>query len=204
MEIAAVKIAEDGTGEVIIGDESGSVKLFVGKSGSSFSLPSHSSSIARIDAGKIGGGQIVIADNAPAQVMTLAKVDAPIWYTPLLIGLLISFVIAITAWFVATMPAKPTLRVAAEDQSVESLKAKQLMLHESLADVERMRQSGEVPGDAYLARLRELRGELADTEAALMKAGVSIKPETFKCPNCGGTLPLGIDKCDYCGQVVIQ
>jgi len=24
-----------------------------------------------------------------------------------------------------------------------------------------------------------------------------------KCPNCAGTLPLGVDKCDYCGQIVV-
>jgi predicted RNA-binding Zn-ribbon protein involved in translation (DUF1610 family) len=37
----------------------------------------------------------------------------------------------------------------------------------------------------------------------MQKAGVPVRVETFKCPNCGGTLPLGIDRCDYCGQVVI-
>jgi hypothetical protein len=77
------------------------------------------------------------------------------------------------------------------------------MLHESLADVERLRGTGEMPAPAYLARLRELRGELADTQAALQKAGQPIQLETFKCPNCGGALPIGPDKCDYCGQTVI-
>jgi len=28
--------------------------------------------------------------------------------------------------------------------------------------------------------------------------------ETFKCPNCGGTLELGMDKCEYCGQVILS
>jgi hypothetical protein len=77
------------------------------------------------------------------------------------------------------------------------------MLHESIADVERMKQSGEMPPEAYAARLKELRADLADNDAALKKAGVKVQVETFKCPNCGGTLPLGVDKCDYCGQVVI-
>ena len=45
-----------------------------------------------------------------------------------------------------------------------------------------------MPATAYLARLRELRGELADTQAALLKAGQPIQLETFKCPNCGGDL----------------
>ncbi len=58
--------------------------------------------------------------------------------------------------------------------------------------------------DAYLARLKELRAQLADNEAALQKAGAPVKIETFKCPNCGGTLPLGVDTCEYGGQVVIS
>ena len=101
------------------------------------------------------------------------------------------------------MPEKPAEKIAIEDQSSEGLLAQRRMLHENIADVERMKQSGEMPPEAYLARLKELRAELADNEAALKKAGVKIQAETMKCPNCGGTLPLGIDKCDYCGEIVI-
>jgi hypothetical protein len=25
----------------------------------------------------------------------------------------------------------------------------------------------------------------------------------MKCPNCGGSIELGSDKCEYCGQTVI-
>jgi len=35
---------------------------------------------------------------------------------------------------------------------------------------------------------------------------MSKEPETIHglaCPNCGGSLPIGIDRCDYCGQTVI-
>ena len=71
-------------------------------------------------------------------------------------------------------------------------------------DVERLRKSGKVTGDAYLARLKRLRGDLADNEAAFKAAGFPIKVETFQCPNCGGTLELGMDKCEYCGQVLLS
>ena len=77
------------------------------------------------------------------------------------------------------------------------------MIHESMADVERLRKAGEMPEQAYLLRLKELRGELATTEVALQKAGAPVRVETFRCPNCGGALPLGTDRCDYCGQVVL-
>ena len=58
-------------------------------------------------------------------------------------------------------------------------------------------------GDAYLARLKRLRGDLAENEAAFKKAGHAVKVETFQCPHCGGTLQLGMDKCEYCGQVLL-
>ena len=203
-EIASIDVGGSGTEAVIIGDESGVVTLFVGKSGQKFQLLSRPSSIMRIDAGRVNAAnQVVVADGTTVQVLAIAKTPAPIFYSPLAVGFVISLVIAVLAGLIALIPAKPALRVAVEDTSAESLQAKRRMLHESLADVERMRQAGEVPGDAYLARLKELRGDLAETEAAIAKAGVKIKPETFKCPNCGGTLQLGVDKCDYCGNVVI-
>jgi hypothetical protein len=203
-EISSIDIGTTGTEVAIIGDDGGTVTLFVGKTGQQFELGSHNSGITRIDAGRVtSANQLVVADAYAVQLMTVDKAAAPIFYTPLFVGALISLIIAIAAGIIALIPAKPVLRVSAEDTSIESLEAKRLMLHESLADVERMRQAGEVPGDAYLARLKDLRGDLAETEAALAKAGAKIKPETFKCPNCGGTLQLGVDKCDYCGRVVI-
>ena len=27
--------------------------------------------------------------------------------------------------------------------------------------------------------------------------------DRFTCPNCGGTLELGMDKCEYCGHVIL-
>ena len=78
------------------------------------------------------------------------------------------------------------------------------MLKESIADVERLRKSGEVTGDAYLARLTRLRGELAENETAFKPAGFPSKVETIQGPNCGGTLELGMDKCEYCGQVLLS
>ncbi|HSL43951.1 MAG TPA: hypothetical protein VK897_11010 [Anaerolineales bacterium] len=34
--------------------------------------------------------------------------------------------------------------------------------------------------------------------------GYAIKVETIQCPNYGGTLELGMDKCEYCGQVLLS
>lgn len=202
-EIVAIDVDDDGIDEVAVGDEGGGVTLFTGQ-GARQGLESRPTAIARLDAGRLtGSDQLVVADLTGVHLLDLSKQTAPIFYTPLLAGLAISLVIVFAAWFIATIPPKPVLRVAAEDQSVEGLQSRNRMLHESLADVERLRGTGEMPAPAYLARLRELRGELADTQAALLKAGQHIQLETFKCPNCGGALPLGLDKCDYCGQTVI-
>lgn len=203
-EIAGVDVDDDGAEEAVVGDETGGLTLFAGASGARHGLPGRPSEIARIDAGRLtGSDQIVVADQNSVQLLSLQREEAPFFYTPLVAGLVISVVIAVVAWFVASIPPKPALRVAVEDQSVEGLLARRQMLHESLADVDRLKQSGEMPPEAYLARLKELRRQLAEADVALQKAGAQVKPETFKCPNCGGPLPLGLDKCDYCGQVVI-
>jgi len=66
-----------------------------------------------------------------------------------------------------------------------------------------VKKADEIVPEAYLARLKELRGQLAETEEDMLKARVDVKPEMFQCPHCGGTLSLVRDKSDYCGQVVI-
>jgi hypothetical protein len=203
-EIAALDIDQDGADETIIGDESGSVVIFAGKSGDRFDLSGRPSAIMRIDVEKLGEGRrAVIADASGVKVLAIEKENAPFFYSPLIVGVILSAAILAAAWFVASIPEKPAEKIAIEDQSAEGLLAQRRMLHENIADVERMKQSGEMPPETYAARLKELRAELADNEAALKKAGVKIEAETMKCPNCGGTLPLGIDKCDYCGQIVI-
>jgi outer membrane protein assembly factor BamB len=203
-EIAALDIDKDGAEETIIGDESGSVVLFAGKTGERFDLSGRPSAIMRIDAEKLGDGRrVVIADADDVKVFSIEKESAPFFYSPLIVGVILSAAVLVAAWFIAAIPDKPAEKIAVEDQSAEGLLAQRRMLHEDIADVERMKQAGEMPPETYVARLKELRAELADNEAALKKAGVQIEAETMKCPNCGGTLPLGIDKCDYCGQIVI-
>jgi outer membrane protein assembly factor BamB len=202
-EIAGLDIDDDGAEEVVVGTDDGQVGVFTGR-GSRSTLASFDSAIGRIDAGRLSDSdQIAVADGEKVYLMRLTQQSAPFWYSPLAAGLVVSAIIACAAWFIVGIPPKPVLRVAAEDQSVEGLLARNRMLHEGLADVERLRGTGEMPAPAYLARLRELRRDLADTQAALQKAGQPIQLETFKCPNCGGALPLGLDKCDYCGQTVI-
>lgn len=203
-EITGVDVDDDGAQEVIIGDDAGAVTIFSGKSGDSHPLFTLSSGVARIDDAKLTeSDQIVIADNSSIHLYSLKKQTAPIWYNPMIAGVLLSLIIAVVAWFVATAPPRPVEKLEIVDQSVEGLQARRRMLHASIADVERLKQSGEMAPESYMSRIKELRGDLADTEAALSKSGTQIKVETSKCPNCGGVIPLGTDRCEYCGQVVI-
>lgn len=204
-EISGLDINEDGKQEAVIGDDDGNVAIFT-DTGSRNNLPKHSSGITRIDIGRLGDDRyVVIADNNQVQVFKVDFSSIPGFrFTPLLIGLLLSAVMLIIAAIIASIPPKPEMKVSFQDKSRESLDAQRRMLKEHIADVERLRKAGEMSGDAYLARLKRLRHDLAENEAAFRAAGHQIKAETFNCPNCGGTLELGMDKCEYCGQVILS
>lgn len=204
-EISGIDINGDGKEEAVIGAESGEVAVFSGD-GSRNNLTTHSTPITRIDVGKLGTERyVIIADGNEVQVNKASFDSIPgFQYAPLIVGVIVSAVILVIAAILTSIPQRPELKVSFQDKSKESLEAERRMLKESIADVERLRKSGEVTGDAYLARLKRLRGDLADNEAAFKAAGFPIKVETIQCPNCGGTLELGMDKCEYCGQVLLS
>jgi hypothetical protein len=204
-EIAGIDVDDDGKEEAVIGDDNGKVAIFT-ESGSRNNLPDRSSGIARVDVGKLGTERyVVVADLSEVQVNKVNFNSIPgFQYTPLIVGVIISAVILVIAAILASIPKKPEMKVSFQDTSRESLDAQRRMLKESIADVERLRKAGEVTGDAYLARLKRLRADLADNESAFKKQGYNIKVETIQCPNCGGTLELGMDKCEYCGQVLLS
>jgi len=204
-EISGIDINGDGKQEAVIGADSGEVAVFT-ETGARNNLASHNSGITRIDVGKLGSQRyVVVADGNEIQTDSVNFSSIPgFQYTPLIVGLILSAIILVIAAIIASIPRKPEMKVSFQNTSRESLEAQRRMLKESIADVERLRQSGEVTGDAYLARLKRLRSDLADNEAAFKAQGYPIKVETIQCPNCGGTLELGMDKCEYCGQVLLS
>lgn len=204
-EIAGLDINEDGKQEAVIGDDSGKVAVFT-DNGTRNNLPDHSTGITRIDIGKLGSERyVVIADYNEVQTNKVNFSSIPgFQFTPLIVGIIVSAVILAIAGILASIPPKPEMKLSLQDKSRESLEAERRMLKESIADVERLRKAGEMSNEAYLARLKRLRGDLAENEAAFKTANFPIKTETFACPNCGGTLELGMDKCEYCGQVILS
>jgi hypothetical protein len=204
-EISGIDIDGDGKQEAVIGAESGEVAIFT-ENGSRNNLPEHTTPITRIDVGRLGTERyVIIADGNEIQVEKINSTSIPgFQYTPLIVGTIVSAIILVIAGILASIPKKPEMKVSFQNTSRESLEAQRRMLKESIADVERLRQSGEVTGDAYLARLKRLRADLAENETAFKTQGYPIKVETIPCPNCGGTLELGMDKCEYCGQVLLS
>lgn len=204
-EISGIDVDGDGRQEAVIGAESGEVAIFTGN-GARNNLPSHDTPITRIDVGRLGNERyVVIADGSEVQVEKINISSIPGFrYAPLIVGVIVSAIILVIAGILSSIPRKPELKVSFQDKSRESLEAQRRMLKESIADVERLRQSGEVTGDAYLARLKRLRADLAENEAAFKAQGYPIRVETVQCPNCGGTLELGMDRCEYCGQVLLS
>lgn len=204
-EISGIDVDGDGKQEAVIGAESGEVAIFTG-SGSRNNLSTHSTGITRIDVGQLGAERyVIIADGNEVQVNRINFSSIPgFQYTPLIVGVIVSAIILVIAGILTSIPKKPEMKVSFQNTSRESLTAQRRMLKESIADVERLRKSGEVTGDAYLARLKRLRADLADNETAFKTQGYPIKVETIQCPNCGGTLELGMDKCEYCGQVLLS
>ena len=204
-EISGIDINGDGKEEAVIGADSGEVAIFT-ENGSRNNLSTHNSGITRIDVGKLGTERyVVIADGSEVQVEKINFNSIPgFQYTPLVVGVIVSAIMLVIAGILASIPPKPEMKVSFQNTSRESLEAQRRMLKESIADVERLRQSGEVTGDAYLARLKRLRADLAENEAAFKAQGYPIRVETIQCPNCGGTLELGMDKCEYCGQVLLS
>ncbi|MBK9779324.1 MAG: PQQ-like beta-propeller repeat protein [Anaerolineales bacterium] len=204
-EISGLDINEDGKQEAVIGDDAGNVAVFT-ENGTRNNLPNHSTGITRIDIGKLGNERyVVIADH---DVVTTNKVNFSsipgFQFMPLVVGLIVSAVILVIAGILASIPPKPEMKLSLQDKSRESLEAERRMFKEHIADVERLRKAGEMSNEAYLSRLKRLRGDLAENEAAFKTANFPIKTETFACPNCGGTLELGMDKCEYCGQVILS
>lgn len=202
-EVLGLPGAESGRQHVVIGDDTGAVTVF-DAGGTRLVRLNREGSVGRLDQGQLAGRQqLLVADSRQVSAYELTTVAAPFWYSPVLGGLLACLVIAGGAYFVAGLKPAPDLQVSAAEMSVEALRARRRMLHETIADLKKLQGQGEVPAPAYLARLRQLRQQLADVNGSLIKLGEPIKVESVACPHCGGPLDLGADRCDYCGQVVI-
>ncbi|MEZ4641364.1 MAG: PQQ-binding-like beta-propeller repeat protein [Chloroflexota bacterium] len=203
-EVLGITNSDLGEPLVLFATDTGQVTVYAADGEKLFDF-NGSGSIERLDEAKFSGQSgILVADSSSVTFYSLTKQTAPFWYTPIVAGVVACLVIAAVAYFLpAQLQPAPTLQVSAQAMSVEAQKARRRMLHESIQDLQALHARGELAEQAYLARLRTLRDQLADTNAKLGELGAAVAPETFVCPHCGGSLELGTDRCEYCGQVVI-
>jgi hypothetical protein len=203
-DIVTIDLDDDGIDEALIGDEGGGLTVFSGVNGTRYPVASLGGGVAALDEGRLSeADQIVVAAGASVSVMRLTRHDAPFFYTPLLAGLLLSLGIVGAGLLVGGLPERTPERIVVTDSSPAGLLARRRMLSENIADVEELQAQGEIDGRTALAKLEELRAQLAETDQGLREAGVAPKAEAMKCPNCGGRVRLGRDRCEYCGEVVI-
>jgi len=202
-EIATIDMDDDGRDEILAGNNEGKLAIY-DHQGDSLQSKSFAGEITRLDTGKLTGeDQFVVAAGAEVSLLQMELAKAPFWYNTLVAGFIACLAIAAGAWAITNIAPAPKLQYSAEDMTIEGLRAKRKMYLESLHELKKAHQAGQVPAESYLARSKELREQVAQAEAEMMRLGASIKPEMIKCPNCGGSIELGSDKCEYCGQTVI-
>jgi len=202
-EIAAIDLDDDGRQEILAGNDEGKLAVY-NYQGNSIRSKNFTGEITRLDTGRLTDeDQMAVAAGSKVSVLQLELVKAPFWYNTLVAGFMACLAIAAGAWAITSITPAPKLQYSAEDMTIEGLRAKRKMYLESLHELKQAYQTGEVPAEAYLARSKELREQVSQAEAEMMRLGADIKPEMMKCPNCGGSIELGSDKCEYCGQTII-
>jgi outer membrane protein assembly factor BamB len=200
-EIASFLASSGGAASLLVGGVEGDLEIITpqGKRSASEHFPA---AIERLLAGQVGArDQVFVAAGAALSVRNLAVYEAPAIYSLLAAGGLGCLVIALVGFLIGRGRPPAPVRVAAEQMTIEAQQARKIMLRESLRELQKLGPQLS-PAD-LVQRLRDLREQLADADRRLLELGASLKPEMFRCRQCGGPLEIGAEQCDYCGVAVV-
>jgi hypothetical protein len=202
VELAGLDADGDGNPELLaVADK---VTLLDGKTGAqraAFNL----GSLSTLDVGDLGRQQSFVVGTTQGLVASQVGAQPPQWYSsPLFIGVILALVIALAAVLLsrAQLAERPMIYSVVDD-SVETLQAQKHMLREELEGLEKLHTSSELAPENYLESKRFARERLADVEARLQKVQPDYKPQVVSCPACGGPVEISMDRCDYCGHVLL-
>jgi hypothetical protein len=202
VELAGLDADGDGAQELLVAADK--VSLLDGATGAqrgSFNL----GEVSTLDVGDLGKEQAFVAGNTQGLAATQTSVQPLKWYSsPLVIGIILSLVIALAAVLLsrAQMAERPVIYSVVDD-SAETLQAQKRMLREEIDELEKFHRSGQLATENYIESKRFARERLADVEARLQKVQPDYKPQVVHCPSCGGPLEISMERCEYCGHLLL-
>lgn len=200
-EIASFLADSSGAESLLVGGSEGDLEI-ISPEGKRRATEHFPAAIERMLAGQVGArNQVFVAAGATLSVRNLAVYEAPPIYSLLAAGGLGCLVIALVGFLIGRGRPPAPVRVAAEQMTIEAQQARKIMLRESLRELQKLGPQL-APAD-LLQRVRDLREQLADADRRLLELGASLKPEMFRCRQCGGPLEIGAEQCDYCGVAVV-
>ncbi len=158
-----------------------------------------------LDVGDFGkDGAFLVGSGEGVEALRVGYQESSLWSSPIVFGLVLAVVIAVVAVVLGRSrwaTAKTTYTV--QEMSLETLRARKKMLREVLEEAGRMKASGEITPGAYQAQSRDLREQMADVDAKILELYPGYKPEVIQCSSCGAPLEIGLDRCPYCGHVLL-
>jgi hypothetical protein len=201
-EFATLDVETDGQNELLVAADS--LALLDGAGGRQLAQISISEP-ATLDVGDFGKQEAFLVGSLQGLQAVQVRVKGPSWWSsPIVLGLVLALIIAAIAVVLSRSrwaTAKATYTV--QEMSLEALRARKKMLREVLEETQRMKEAGEITSDAYLAQSRGLREQLADVDASILQLQPGYKPEVIQCSSCGAPLEIGLDRCPYCGHVLL-
>jgi outer membrane protein assembly factor BamB len=158
-----------------------------------------------LDVGDFGKeSTFLVGSRQGVQAIQVGQKMPPWWYSPIIVGLLLALIIAGVAIVLSRVEwTTPKATYTVQEMSLEALSARKRMLREVLEETQRMQHAGEISSEAYQAQSRALREQMADVDAKTLALEPDYKPEVVGCPSCGAPLEIGLDRCPYCGQVLL-